>query len=83
MQTMNLPHRYADSFGNGVCERVECGQEKDAEVHRLHELRLNFTFLAHEHRGIEGHPTWACTGCGAVIAEQFLSLHSEKCEHLK
>jgi NTP pyrophosphatase (non-canonical NTP hydrolase) len=33
MQVENAPHRYADSFGNGCCERLECGRDASDPIH--------------------------------------------------
>lgn len=31
--TVNYPHAYRDSFGNGVCERAECGRTEFDPIH--------------------------------------------------
>lgn len=33
MKVENVRHEYRDSFGNGVCEREECGRDRDDAIH--------------------------------------------------
>lgn len=32
-QVANLSHDYEDSFGNGCCQRLECGRDKNDPIH--------------------------------------------------
>ena len=48
----NLPHRYADSFGNGVCERLECGRDEDDAIHARYDDRTLVTLALETFRSV-------------------------------